>query len=347
MKIKYSDLLKYIGKIFVEYKLSKVHAKISAKYLVDADFSGVPTHGIARVSMYCMRIKKKLINSKPKIKIKKISPSIFHIDADNSIGMVAADIAIDLLIEHTKKNGIILVGVKNSGHYGMSGLFAEKAAKKGLAIWCYTNAPPFIPPHGTTKPLFGTNPICFACPTNNTDEPFVLDMSTSSTNRGKLQYALKIGKKLEPGMAFDKNGNPTLDPIKALNGGMIAPIATYKGSGLAWMIDIISGVMTGANHSGKVKDPYNDLSGPQNVGHMFIAFKADIFLGHDYKKRIKENIVTVKKLPKKRNLLKVCYPGESKSKIKLKNKKNGIIVDPKILEDLNKTAQAVGLTIKI
>ena len=105
--------------------------------------------------------------------------------------------------------------------------------------------------------------------------------------------------------------------------------------------------MTGANHSGKVKDPYNDLSGPQNVGHMFIAFKADIFLGNNYKKRIKENIVTVKKLPKKRNLLKVCYPGESKSKIKLKNKKNGIIVDPKILEDLNKTAQAVGLTIKI
>ncbi len=77
MKIKYSDLLKYIEKIFIEYELSKLHAKISAKYLIDADFSGVPTHGIARVSMYCMRIKK-LINPKPKIKIKNFTKYISY-----------------------------------------------------------------------------------------------------------------------------------------------------------------------------------------------------------------------------------------------------------------------------
>lgn len=347
MKLKYSKLLTYVEKIFVGHNLSKAHAKISAKYLVDADFSGVNTHGLARVSMYCMRIKNKLINPKPKIKIKKISPSIFHMDADNSVGMVAADAAVDLLIQNTKKNGIVLVGVKNSGHYGMSGLFAEKAAKKGLVIWCYTNAPPFIPPHGTIKPLFGTNPICFACPTEKIGKPFVLDMSTSSTNRGKLQYALKVGKQLEPGMAFDKDGNPTIDPTKALNGGMIAPMSTYKGSGLAWMIDIISGVMTGANHSGKVKDPYNDLTGPQNVGHMFLAFRADVFLGKNYKKRIKENISIIKKLPKKKGVDNIYYPGENKKNIKDKNIKTGIIVDAKILEELDKTAKEIGLTITI
>ncbi len=103
MKLKYSKLLTYVEKIFIGHNLSKAHAKISAKYLVDADFSGVNTHGLARVSMYCMRIKNKLINPKPKIKIKKISPSIFHMDADNSVGMVAADAAVDLLIQNTKK----------------------------------------------------------------------------------------------------------------------------------------------------------------------------------------------------------------------------------------------------
>ena len=347
MKLKYSNLLKYVEKIFVGYKLSKKHAAISAKYLVDADFSGVNTHGLARVSMYCMRLKKKLIKAKPKIKIKKISSNVFHLDADNSIGMVAADMATDLLIQNTKKNGIVLVGVKNSGHYGMSGLFAEKAAKAGLMVWCYTNAPPFIPPHGTIKPLFGTNPICFACPTHIKGMPFVLDMSTSSTNRGKLQYALKVGKQLEPGMAFDKDGNPTIDPVKALTGGMIAPMATYKGSGLAWMIDIISGVMTGANHAGRVKDPYNDLTGPQNVSHMFIGFKADLFLGKNYNKRIKENISIIKKLPKKQGVENVFYPGENKKNIKDTNMKTGVVVDPKILEELHKTAKDVGLNIKI
>ena len=91
---------------------------------------------------------------------------MFHLDADNSIGMVAADMATDLLIQNTKKNGIVLVGVKNSGHYGMSGLFAEKAAKAGLMVWCYTNAPPFIPPHGTIKPTIWNQLLFCFCLSN-------------------------------------------------------------------------------------------------------------------------------------------------------------------------------------
>ena len=105
--------------------------------------------------MYCDRIKKKVINPKPKIKIKKISQSISYIDANNSIGFVAADIGIKQAIINAKKTGIGLVGIKNSGHYGLSGYYAEQAVKKNLIVLCFTNAPPAIAPHGSRKKLFG------------------------------------------------------------------------------------------------------------------------------------------------------------------------------------------------
>ena len=106
-----------------------------------------------------------VLNSLNKIKIKKISQSISQIDANNSIGFVAADIGIKQAIKNAKKTGIGLVGIKNSGHYGLSGYYAEQAVKKNLIVFCFTNAPPAIAPHGARKSLFGTNPICFGTPT--------------------------------------------------------------------------------------------------------------------------------------------------------------------------------------
>ena len=99
-----SQLEKLIIKIFKKYKLSNEHSKISAKALLNAELVGAYGHGLSRLKMYCDRISKKLINPKPKIKIKNISQSISHIDADNSIGFVAADIAIKKSIQNAKKN---------------------------------------------------------------------------------------------------------------------------------------------------------------------------------------------------------------------------------------------------
>ena len=150
-----------IIKIFKNHKLTDSHALICANALINAELVGAPAHGLSRLKMYCDRINKKVINSKPKIKIKKISQSISQIDADNSIGFVAADIGIKKAIKNAKKTGIGLVGIKNSGHYGLSGYYAEQAVKKNLIVFCFTNAPPAIAPYGAKKSLFGTNPICF------------------------------------------------------------------------------------------------------------------------------------------------------------------------------------------
>ena len=303
-------IIKIIEKIFFNYGLNKDHSKISAKYLIKAELFGAPSHGIARLKMYCERIRKKLINPKAKIKIKKVSQSIYHIDANNSMGFVSADIAIKTAIKSAKKTGFSLVGVKNSNHYGLSTFYAEQAVKKNLLVWCFTNAPPAIAPYGSKKALFGTNPICFGTPTGH-KTPFILDMSASIINRGKIRRAAKLGKKIPKGSALDQFGKSTTDPKKALKGVQL-PISTFKGSGLAWMVDILSGVLTGANHSGKVKDPFDDFTGPQNVGHLFIVIKPSIFVGKNYLNNIKKNIKIIKKLPKSKKNKKILYPGENK-----------------------------------
>ena len=303
------ELSKIVNKIFTKYGLSKSHAKISTEALINAELVGAHSHGLSRLKMYCDRIKKKVINPNPKIKIKKISQSISLIDANNSIGFVAADIGIKKAIKNAKKSGIGLIGIKNSGHYGLSGYYAEQAVKKNLTVMCFTNAPPAIAPYGAKKTLFGTNPICFGTPTSS-QIPFILDTSMSLINRGKIRVAARTGKKIPFGVALDNKGNPTIDAQKALKGVQL-PIAEFRGSGLAWMVDILSGVITGSNHGGKVKDPFDDFSGPQNVGHLFITIKSNIFI-NDYKKRIKTNIFRVKRLPKLKGVKEILYPGQNK-----------------------------------
>ena len=323
----------FVKNIFKKHKLSSKHAKISADALINAELVNAPSHGLSRLKMYCDRINKKVINPNPKIKIKKISQSISQIDANNSIGFVAADIGIKKAISNAKKTGIGFVGIKNSGHYGLSGYYAEQAVKKNLIAMCFTNAPPAIAPHGAKKSLFGTNPICFGTPTAS-KIPFILDTSVSVINRGKIRVAAKTGKKIPAGVALDKFGNPTTNAKKALAGVQL-PIAGFRGSGLAWMVDILSGVLTGGNHGGKVKDPFDDFSGPQNIGHLFIVIKPNLFVGN-YNQRIRENIKRTKRLPKRKGVKEILFPGQNKYLRYKKNLNKKINIPSNIAEDLRK-----------
>ena len=305
-----------LNQIFQKHNLSKDHSKIVSDYLIKAELLDAPSHGLARLKMYCDRIKKKLINPKPNIKIKKISNSISHVDANDSIGFVAADIGIKQAIKNAKKTGIGLVAIKKSGHYGLSSFYAEQAVKNNLIVFCFTNAPPALAPYGAKKSLFGTNPICFGAPTGKA--PFILDASTSIINRGKIRRASKLGQKIPYGVALDKYGKITIDANKALQGTQL-PISTFKGSGLAWMVDILSGVLTGSSHSGKTKDPFDDFSGPQNMGHLFFTFDPKIFIGKNFLKEMRINISRIKILPKAKGFKSILYPGERKNKIYRKN----------------------------
>ena len=329
--MKNKELKKEIIEIFKKFGLSENHASISTDALINAELVGAYGHGLSRLKMYCDRIKKRLINPQPKIKIKKISQSISLVDANDSIGFVAADIAIKQAIKNAKKTGIGMVAVKNSGHYGLSGYYAEQAIKKNLITMIYTNAPPAVAPHGSLKSLFGTNPICFGTPTGS-KVPFILDTSISMINRGKIRFAEKNNQKIPLGVALDKFGKPTTNAKKALQGVQL-PIANFKGSGLAWMVDILSGVLTGGNHAGRVKDPFDDFTGPQNIGHLFITFKTNLFV-NNYNKRIKDNINKIKRLPKIKGVKEIVYPGQNKYKRFIMNSKKEIKISKIIKKDL-------------
>ena len=324
-------ILSKLQRIFKKHNLPNNHSRICADYLLKAELINAQSHGLARLKMYCDRLKKGLINSKPKIKIKRISSSISHIYADNSIGFVAADIGIKVAIKNAKKTGIGLVAIKKSGHYGLSSFYAEQAVKKNLIVFCFTNAPPALAPHGAKKSLFGTNPICFGAPTGNT--PFIFDSSASMINRGKIRRAEKLGLKIPFGVALNKKGKITTDAKQALQGTQL-PIAGFKGSGLAWMVDILSGVLTGSSHGGKTKDPFDDFSGPQNVGHLFITINPNVFSGNSFLKEMKKNIKLVKKLPKAKGFSSIMYPGERKNKIYKKNINKDISIPSKILKEM-------------
>jgi LDH2 family malate/lactate/ureidoglycolate dehydrogenase len=195
----------------------------------------------------------------------------------------------------------------------------------------YTNAPPAVAPHGALKSLFGTNPICFGTPSGS-KIPFILDTSISMINRGKIRVAARSNQKIPAGVALDKFGNQTVDAKKALAGVQL-PIASFRGSGLAWMVDILSGVLTGGNHAGRVKDPFDDFSGPQNIGHLFITFKSNLFQ-KNYNQRIKENIKIIKKLPKIKGIKEIMYPGQNKFLRLKKNIKKEIFISKSTKKDL-------------
>ena len=143
---------------------------------------------------------------------------------------------------------------------------------------------------------------------------------------------IKIIKKIPVGVALDKFGRPTTNAKKALQGVQL-PIANFKGSGLAWMVDILSGVLTGGNHAGRVKDPFDDFTGPQNIGHLFITFKTNLFV-NNYNKRIKDNINKIKRLPKIKGVKEIVYPGQNKYKRFIMNSKKEIKISKIIKKDL-------------
>jgi len=328
--VKKSLLKSKLKQIFLKHKLSKNHAEICSNYLVKAEILDAKGHGLARLKMYCDRIKAKVINPKPKIKIKKISSSASYIDADNSIGFVSADIGIKQAIKNAKKTGIGLVAIKKSGHYGLSSFYAEQAVNNKLIVFCFTNAPAALAPHGAKKSLFGTNPICFGVPTGGV--PFIFDASTSMINRGAIRRADKLGLKIPYGVALNKQGKITTNAKEALRGTQL-PIAGFKGSGLAWMVDILSGVFTGSSHGGKTKDPFDDFSGPQNM--VIYLYYIQNFIGSKFIKEIKKNIKLVKKLPKAKGFSNIMYPGERKNKTYKKNLNKDISIPAKILKEMD------------
>lgn len=217
---------------------------------------------------------KGLVNPKPNVTVKKLLALVSLVDGDNGMGLQLPHRATDEAVALAEKNGIGLVGVHRSTHFGMGALYALQAIKAGYISMIFTNPSPAIPMWGGRTTFLGASLIAAGIP-GGKHAPYVMDMAMTVIARGKIRLAAMKGEPIPEGLALDVDGHPTTNAEKAFE-GVCLPFGGAAAV-LATLMDSMSGVLTGANFGGDVKSLYFDHSEPQNVGHLFFAIKPDLF----------------------------------------------------------------------
>jgi LDH2 family malate/lactate/ureidoglycolate dehydrogenase len=247
---------------------------------------------------------------------------------------------MDCAIAMAKEFGIGLVSIKHSNHFGMSAWIVQQAIDAGMMSLVFTNSSPALPVWGGKSKLMGVSPIACGAP-GGKEKPFILDMAPSIAARGKIYKAKRRGDKIPPDWALDADGKPTDDPAAALEGVML-PIGGPKGSALAIMMDVFSGVFSGSAFAGNVTGPY-DLSKQADVGHFLVAIKPDLFMGLDeFKERMDYLYRQVVDSDKMDGIDRIYFPGELEQLNEEERLKSGIPYVEDEIVALNAEAEKVG-----
>ncbi len=330
-------LERFISRLFVAAGLDQWQGDAISRHLVLASLRGVDSHGIIRVPIYLKRIEKGLTNKKLDMVIERETPTSALIDAKNCSGISVATKGMHLAVQKAKQYGIALVGIKNSNHCGMLADYTQYAAAQDCIALASTNAPPNMAPWGGRERFFGTNPFSYGIPSGQKD-PIIFDMATSVVARGKIISAYKNNHEIPLGWAISKEGKATTDPKEALE-GLCLPLGGPKGYGIALLVDVISGLFTGAAYGPHIGDLYKDFEKKQNIGHFFLVIRADLFQPlQEFKKSVDEMIVAIKNIPLAEGVDCIYLPGEIENKILEERKENGIPVSEGIMKDLMELA---------
>lgn len=254
---------------------SDQQAEAAALELMDAEAEGIRNVGLGYIHLYLkhLRCGKVLGDAEPKIV--KTSDAATVVDAGHGFCHAAYLHAEERLVESAKRQGIGTMVIHRSYSAGVLGWFTRRLAQRGLVSLMYANSSKAVAAHGGRVPFFGTNPMAFGAPRGGT-EPLVFDMATASTARVNLVKAAREGVPIEPGHAIDPDGNPTTDAALGLKGAQL-PLGGAKGFGLGLMVDILGGVLSGANCSYEASMFATEEGGPPNVGQTIIAFSPDFF----------------------------------------------------------------------
>jgi LDH2 family malate/lactate/ureidoglycolate dehydrogenase len=321
--------------------VSPSNAAIIAQCLVAADLRGVDTHGMNRIPSYMERIRQGVLNATATPTLIQVTPVVAQIDGNNGFGFLAADAGMSACIEAAKIYGIGMASIKHSNHFGMSAWIVQKALDADMMSLVFTNSSPALPAFGGKSKLLGVSPL--ACGAPGKDNHFILDMAPSVAARGKIYKAKRRGEKIPLDWALDKNGEPTDDPEAALDGGVMLPMGGPKGSGLAVMMDIFSGVLSGSAFAGDVTGPY-DPSQPSDVGHFLVAVKPDLFMSlQDFRERMQVLYDRVVGAEKAAGVERIYFPGEIEQLQQKERERTGIPLVQAEVDALNKEAERVGL----
>jgi ureidoglycolate dehydrogenase (NAD+) len=270
MPLKESELNALAVRALVGAGLPHPDAVDAARILVMADMFGLHTHGLSRIESYAGRLRGGGINAHAKVKVERVALSLARIDGDNGVGPLVGLRALEAATELARECGVGMALVRASNHFGPISPYNYLAAQGGFASMVCSNASVTIAPWGGRAARFGNSPIGFGVP-NPGDHPFMLDMAMSVVARAKIRNALKRGERIPDTWATDRDGNPTSDPKAALDGFLLA-IGGHKGYGLALMVDLFSGLLSGAAYLTHVKSWLDEADVPQNLGHFFLLF---------------------------------------------------------------------------
>ncbi len=353
-------LASFCTEVFVDLGVAKEDAEVTADNLVQADLRAIPSHGVARLMRYVNGIRNGKILPQVKPKLLRETPSTASISGENGLGQPAGLFGMKLAIDKAKKSGVGLVTVCNSNHFGIAGYYSMMALKENLCGISMTNSAPLGVPTFSRDMLIGTNPISVVFPTNK-ERPFVLDMATTVVPRGKLEVMNRLGKPLPLGWAVDEKGIPTTDTAKVLDnmtkaaGGGVLPLggageefSGHKGYGMSVLVDIFSGVLSGAAYGSYVatkKDPGQKFN---NVGHFFGAIKIDNFVPLDqFKATMDKMISELKNSNKAEGEKRVFIHGEKEFEKWDSYKKNGLPLQDKVYDQLEKLSQEMNVKFDI
>ncbi|MGX7680824.1 Ldh family oxidoreductase [Jatrophihabitans sp. DSM 45814] len=338
-----ADAQTFAQELLVAHGLPNEDAAMVADALVSADLRGVSTHGIVRLPGYIERLRRGMVEARPDITVRNVTPVCAHVDGGNGLGFVVGNRAVDVAVELATSGGAGVAAVMRSNHFGMAGSYALRAVRAGMIGIVMTNASRAMPPFGGREPLLGTGPMAIGAPGGLHSNHFVFDMSPAVVARGKIRLSAQHGEPIPLGYALDSEGRPTTDPVEALK-GVLLPMGGPKGSGLALAIEILCGVLTGAAFGGEVRDQYKDFDRPQNVGHLMIALKPDLFMPlTEYQERMDFLAERVHQNSPQEGVERVVMPGEIELDSEKKRRVTGIPVGMSELEVLQHEANAKGV----
>ena len=343
-RVDHKKLTRFVTAAFEKLGVPPGDAAIAAKALVAADLRGVDTHGVIRFSPHAWYVKwltEGSMTARPKIRIITENASAALVDGDCGMGMVIGCRAMKMAIEKARSSGVAMVGVRNSRHYGMSAYYAMMALPHDMIGIAMTNASRQVVPTFGRAAKYGTNPMCFAVPADK-QLPFVLDMATTTAAAGKLELAARLGKSIPSGWALDENAASTTDPRAAQKARRLLPLGgtresgSHKGYGLAILVEILCGVLTGTITA------LNTNQDPR--GHFFAAVRVDAFRPvTEFKRDMDRLISDLRSTPPAEGQERVYVAGEIEFETAQERAEHGIPLHGSVLKGLRQVAEQFGV----
>ena len=294
--------------------------------ILDAEYSGIKSHGFHYLPIYCNHLKIGKINGQAKPSVDRISKAALKVNADHGFAHTAIDLGLSSLFEMTSQESVAVMSIYNSYNCGVLGFHTKRIAEKGFIGLGFTNAPASIAPIGGMKAVVGTNPFSLAVPLDGQAQ-IIIDQSASVVAKSEISVRAKTGESIPEGWAFDSQGKVTTNAQEALKGTM-APSGGYKGFGTGLLVEIFTACIAGGNLGTQASSFAGEDGGPPSTGQFFIAIDAEKF-NSNYKESIQSLISSITEQEGAR------LPGSKRQAAFQQNHNQDIEIADQLLERIN------------